>query len=64
MTQPETALQPRRKRLTRRQRRGPSRGVQYVVLVAAVIAFAVAADWDRLRNQLTQRALAEHMFPK
>ena len=35
---PDVRLQPRKKGLTRRQKRGLSRGVQYVVFVAAVIA--------------------------
>ncbi|MEU1163193.1 amino acid ABC transporter permease [Streptomyces sp. NPDC005921] len=63
MTTADTELQPRRKGLTRRQRRSLSRGVQYVVFVAAVIAFAVAADWGRLRNQFAQWDIAKQMFP-
>lgn len=45
MSGAEVPLQPKKKGLTRRQKRSLSRGVQYVVFVAAVIAFAVAADW-------------------
>ncbi|MDT0406430.1 MULTISPECIES: amino acid ABC transporter permease [Streptomyces] len=56
-------LQPKKKGLTRRQKRRLSRGVQYVVFVAAVIAFAVAADWGRLKNQFAQADIAERMFP-
>ncbi|MFG2962799.1 MULTISPECIES: amino acid ABC transporter permease [unclassified Streptomyces] len=63
MTAADTELQPRRKGLTRRQRRSLSRGAQYVVFVAAVIAFAVAADWGRLRNQFAQWDIAKQMFP-
>lgn len=64
MTDPtEVEVQPRKKGLTRRQKRNLSRGVQYVVFVAAVIAFAVAADWGRLRNQFAQKDIAEQMFP-
>ncbi|MFG2935576.1 amino acid ABC transporter permease [Streptomyces sp. NPDC048282] len=63
MTAADTELQPRRKGLTRRQRRSLSRGVQYVVFVAAVIAFAVAADWGRLQNQFAQWDIAKQMFP-
>ncbi|MCZ4607241.1 amino acid ABC transporter permease [Streptomyces sp. Lzd4kr] len=59
----EVPLQPKKKGLTRRQKRSVSRGVQYVVFVAAVIAFAVAADWDRLKNQFAQGAIAREMFP-
>ncbi|MEJ8668790.1 amino acid ABC transporter permease [Streptomyces sp. MS1.AVA.1] len=55
--------QPRKKGLTRRQKRSLSRGIQYVVFVAAVIAFAVAADWGRLQNQFAQGDIAEQMFP-
>jgi polar amino acid transport system permease protein len=64
---PDTALQPnqpKKKGLTRRQRRSLSRGAQYVVFVAAVIAFAVTADWDRLANQFAQADIAEQMFPE
>ena len=56
-------VQPRKKGLTRRQKRSLSRGVQYAVFVAAVIAFAVAADWDRLANQFAQGDIAQQMFP-
>jgi polar amino acid transport system permease protein len=63
MTGTDVRLQPRKKGLTRRQKRSLSRGVQYVVFVAAVIAFAVAADWDRLANQFAQEDIARQMFP-
>ncbi|MET9447708.1 amino acid ABC transporter permease [Streptomyces cinerochromogenes] len=58
-----TTLQPKKKGLTRRQKRRVSRGVQYAVFVAAVIAFAVTADWDRLQNQFAQADIARQMFP-
>ena len=58
-----TEAQPRRKGLTRTQRRRVSRGVQYAVFVVAVIAFAVSADWGRLRNQFAQEDIAKQMFP-
>ena len=64
MTAAGTGLQPRKKGLTRRQKRRLSRGVQYVVFVAAVIAFAVSADWGRLRNQFAQGDIARQMFPE
>ncbi|MFE3634110.1 amino acid ABC transporter permease [Streptomyces cellostaticus] len=64
MTDTGTALQPKRKGLTRRQRRGLSRAVQYAVFAAAVIAFAVAADWGRLKNQFAQGDIARQMFPE
>ncbi|MEU2619029.1 amino acid ABC transporter permease [Streptomyces sp. NPDC007157] len=59
----DTELQPRRKGLTRTQKRRLSRGAQYVVFVAAVVAFAVGADWGRLRNQFAQWDIARQMFP-
>ncbi|MGA5041854.1 amino acid ABC transporter permease [Streptomyces capoamus] len=63
MSDTDVRLQPRRKGLTRRQKRGISRGVQYAVFAAAVIAFAVTADWGRLRNQFAQADIARQMFP-
>jgi len=63
MTSTGVQLQPKKKGLTRRQKRRLSRGVQYVVFVAAVIAFAFAADWDRLQNQFAQKDIARQMFP-
>ncbi|MEU0008854.1 amino acid ABC transporter permease [Streptomyces sp. NPDC006314] len=63
MTDTDTRLQPKKKGLTRRQKRTLSRGVQYAVFVAAVIAFAVTADWDRLQNQFAQAGIAQQMFP-
>ncbi|MFF4258124.1 amino acid ABC transporter permease [Streptomyces sp. NPDC001663] len=63
MADTDVQLQPRKKGLTRRQKRSLSRGVQYVVFVAAVIAFAVGADWGRLKNQFAQWSIAKQMFP-
>ncbi|MHC3468468.1 amino acid ABC transporter permease [Streptomyces sp. 7R007] len=63
MTATDVQIQPRRKGLTRRRKRRLSRGAQYVVFVAAVIAFAVSADWGRLRNQFAQKDIARQMFP-
>lgn len=51
-------------RLTRRQRRRISQGVQYAVFVAVVVVIAVLADWDRLQNQFAQADLAEQLFPE
>ncbi|MBZ9639830.1 MULTISPECIES: amino acid ABC transporter permease [unclassified Streptomyces] len=59
----KTEVQPRKKGLTRRQKRRVSRGVQYVVFVGALVALAVGADWDRLQNQFAQQDIAEQMFP-
>ncbi|MGW5327799.1 amino acid ABC transporter permease [Streptomyces sp. NPDC004014] len=64
MTDTGTALRPKKKGLTRRQRRSLSRTVQYVVFAAAVIAFALAADWGRLKNQFAQGGIAKEMFPE
>ncbi|MFF8289488.1 amino acid ABC transporter permease [Streptomyces sp. NPDC016309] len=50
-------------RLTRRQRRRISQGIQYAVFVAVVVLIAVLADWDRLQNQFAQADLAERLFP-
>lgn len=63
MTAADTELQPRRKGLSRRQKRRLSRGAQYVVFVAAMVAFAVGADWGRLQNQFAQWDIARQMFP-
>ncbi|GGW73339.1 amino acid ABC transporter permease [Streptomyces lucensis JCM 4490] len=63
MTDTDAKLQPKKKGLTRRQKRTLSRGVQYAVFLAAVIAFAVTADWDRLQNQFAQADIAKQMFP-
>ncbi|MFG3165445.1 amino acid ABC transporter permease [Streptomyces sp. NPDC048232] len=60
---PEARVQPRRRGLTRRQRRSLSRGAQYALFVAAVIALAVGADWGRLANQFAQGDIARQMFP-
>ncbi|MEU3507273.1 amino acid ABC transporter permease [Streptomyces longwoodensis] len=63
MTATDTELQPRAKGLTRRQKRRLSRGAQYVVFVAAVVALAATADWGRLKNQFAQWDIARQMFP-
>ncbi|MBJ7905802.1 amino acid ABC transporter permease [Streptomyces sp. DSM 110735] len=63
MTDTDTRSQPKKQGLTRRQRRRVSRGVQYAVFVAAVLAFAFSADWGRLQNQFLQLPIAEQMFP-
>ncbi|MFI2199249.1 amino acid ABC transporter permease [Streptomyces sp. NPDC020192] len=63
MTDTDVRLQPKKKGLTRRQKRRLSRGLQYVVFVAAVIAIAVTADWGRLQNQFAQGGIARQMWP-
>ncbi|MFJ5778459.1 amino acid ABC transporter permease [Streptomyces sp. NPDC093094] len=63
MADTDVQLQPRKKGLTRRQKQRLSRGTQYVLFVAAVVAVAVAADWGRLKNQFAQGDIAREMFP-
>ncbi|MFF4692625.1 amino acid ABC transporter permease [Streptomyces sp. NPDC001307] len=63
MTETDVRLQPKKQGLTRRQKRRLSRGVQYAVFVAAVIAIAVTADWGRLQNQFAQGGIARQMWP-
>ncbi|MFI1167840.1 amino acid ABC transporter permease [Streptomyces sp. NPDC020801] len=63
MTDTDATVQPRRKGLTRRQKRRLSRGAQYAVFVVAVVAFAASADWGRLQNQFAQVDIAKQMFP-
>ncbi|WP_373465381.1 amino acid ABC transporter permease [Streptomyces sp. V1I6] len=50
-------------RLTRRQRRRVSQGIQYAVFVAALVMVGLLADWDRLQNQFAQKDLASELFP-
>ncbi|GGY01341.1 amino acid ABC transporter permease [Streptomyces anandii] len=64
MTDTDVQVQPRKKGLTRRQKRRLSRGAQYAVFAAAVIAFALSADWGRLQNQFAQVDIAQRMFPE
>ncbi|MGW1808690.1 amino acid ABC transporter permease [Streptomyces sp. NPDC002078] len=63
MTDADVQLQPKKRGLTRRQKRRLSRGIQYAVFVAAVIAIAVTADWGRLQNQFAQGGIAKQMWP-
>jgi polar amino acid transport system permease protein len=64
MSDADAPLQPRRSGLSRRRKRSLSRGAQYVVFLAVVIAFAVTADWGRLQNQFFQWDLVTQMFPE
>ncbi|MFD5101498.1 amino acid ABC transporter permease [Streptomyces albidochromogenes] len=50
-------------RLSRRQRRRISQGIQYALFVAALVLVGVLADWDRLQNQFAQKDLAAELFP-
>ncbi|MGW6489875.1 amino acid ABC transporter permease [Streptomyces sp. NPDC055056] len=63
MSDTDTQVQPRRSGMSRRQKRSLSRGAQYVVFVAVVVAFAATADWGRLKNQFAQWDLVKQMFP-
>ncbi|MFF3287065.1 amino acid ABC transporter permease [Streptomyces sp. NPDC003023] len=51
-------------RLTRRQRRRVSQGIQYAIFVAALVAVGLLADWDRLQNQFAQKDLVSELFPE
>ncbi|MEU1071402.1 MULTISPECIES: amino acid ABC transporter permease [unclassified Streptomyces] len=51
-------------RLTRRQRRRVSQGIQYAVFVAVLVTIGVLADWDRLQNQFAQKDLVSKLFPE
>lgn len=55
--------QPRRRGLTRRRRDRLIRGVQYLVLVAAVVAVAFSADWAALREGFLRADIVGSMFP-
>jgi len=49
--------------LTRRQRARTVRGTQYVVLVAALVAFALIADWGTIGDRLLNPEVAAEQFP-
>ncbi|MER5727233.1 amino acid ABC transporter permease [Streptomyces sp. NPDC002138] len=51
-------------RLTRRQRRRVSQGLQYALFAAVLIAIGFSADWGRLQNQFAQKDLALRLFPE
>jgi polar amino acid transport system permease protein len=57
-----TATRPRR--LTRRQRARVTRGVQYAVLAGAVLLFALAADWGRIREAFFDTKVIGELFPE
>ena len=50
-------------RLTRRQRRRISLGVQYAVFVAVLVLLALMADWHTLRQNFARGEIAREMFP-
>ncbi len=49
--------------MTPRKRARVSRGIQYAVLLAAVVAFALVADWGRLEEQFFQVDIVAGMLP-
>ncbi|MFF8386369.1 amino acid ABC transporter permease [Streptomyces kanasensis] len=64
MDRPAARGAPVTSRLTRRQRRRVSQGLQYALFVAVVVAVALQADWGRLQNQFAQEDLARQLFPE
>ena len=50
--------------MTPRQRSRVSRGIQYAVLAAVVVAFAAFADWATLREQFFQLDIVAGMLPE
>jgi len=53
-----------RSRLTRRQKRRASLGVQYALFALALVLLALLADWGSLRQNFAQVDLAREMFPE
>ncbi|MGX1880728.1 amino acid ABC transporter permease [Streptomyces sp. NPDC055287] len=51
-------------RLSRRQRRRISQGIQYALFVAVLVLIGLLADWDRLQNQFAQKDLVSELFPE
>lgn len=60
----EAAQPAPRRRLTRRQRAAISRGIQYAVLLLAVLAFAIAADWGRIQEAFLDPEIFAELFPE
>ena len=58
------ATSSRPRRLTRRQRAGALRAVQYAVLAGAVLAFALVADWSRIREAFLDTEVIRELFPE
>lgn len=53
-----------RTRMSPRQRAAVSRGVQYAILVIAVIAIALVADWGKISTNLFNVEVATNLLPK
>ncbi|WP_200945450.1 amino acid ABC transporter permease [Sanguibacter sp. Leaf3] len=72
MTTPESApstVAPRatveaRTRMSPRKRARISRGIQYGLLVVAVVVLAVSIDWGRVGDQIFNVEAAQDLFPK
>lgn len=62
-TTPASAAGVRRSRLTRRQRRRVSLGIQYALFVAVLVVVAAVADWETLRQNFARGEIAREMFP-
>jgi polar amino acid transport system permease protein len=60
---PSGSTAARRSRLTRRQRRRISLGIQYTVFVAVLVLLALLADWHTLRQNFARGEIAREMFP-
>ncbi|RCG33061.1 amino acid ABC transporter permease [Sphaerisporangium album] len=54
---------PGRARMSPRKRQRISRGVQYVVLVAAVVAIAFVTNWEGLAQNFAKMDVAKQAFP-
>ncbi|APU17970.1 ABC transporter permease [Actinoalloteichus sp. GBA129-24] len=54
--------QPRR-RISKRQRARLFRGVQYLILIAALVALALAADWGQIQRAFFNMEVAANLFP-
>ena len=53
-----------RRGLTRRQRARVTRGLQYLLLAALVVAFASAADWQRIGEAFFDVEVMRELFPE
>jgi polar amino acid transport system permease protein len=63
-TTPSSSARVPRSKLTRRQRRRLSLGVQYAVFVAVLALLAYLADWPTLRKNFARGEIAREMFPE
>lgn len=63
-SKPGSTLGAPRSRLTRRQRRRLSLGIQYTLFLALLILLASLADWETLRQNFARGEIARQMFPE